>query len=55
MPKDKRQRETDHDIVHDLEQFREDSAGQYLTTNQGLRINDDQNSIKAGVRGPSLL
>jgi catalase len=26
-----------------------------LTTNQGLRINDDQNSLKAGVRGPSLL
>jgi len=55
MPSDKRQRETNHDKVHDLEQFREDSAGQYLTTNQGLRINDDQNSLKAGARGPSLL
>jgi len=49
------ERETDHDKVHDLEQFREDRAGQYLTTNQGLRINDDQNSLKTGVRGPSLL
>jgi catalase len=55
MPRDRRQRESNHDKVHDLEQFREDSAGQYLTTNQGLRINDDQNSLKAGVRGPSLL
>jgi catalase len=26
-----------------------------LTTNQGLRIGDDQNSLKAGARGPTLL
>jgi catalase len=26
-----------------------------LTTNQGTRINDNQNSLKAGARGPSLL
>ncbi len=30
-------------------------AGPYLTTNQGLRIADDQNSLKAGTRGPTLL
>ncbi len=30
-------------------------ADQLLTTNQGLRVNDDQNSLKAGDRGPSLL
>lgn len=29
--------------------------GAFLTTNQGLRINDNQNSLKAGVRGPTLL
>ena len=29
--------------------------GQYLTTNQGLKVNDDNNSLKAGDRGPSLL
>lgn len=29
--------------------------GQYLTTNQGMRINDNQNSLKAGERGPTLL
>ena len=39
----------------DLSAFREDGDQQYLTTNQGLRINDDQNSLKAGERGPSLL
>jgi catalase len=39
----------------DLSAFKEDVDGQYLTTNQGLRINDDQNSLKAGERGPSLL
>ena len=39
----------------ELEQNREDSTGHYLTTNQGLRVNDDQNSLKAGERGPSLL
>jgi catalase len=44
-----------HDKEHDLDKFREHSAGEYLTTNQGVRINDDQNSLKAGARGPSLL
>ena len=39
----------------DLAMFKEDAAEEYLTTNQGLRINDDQNSLKAGERGPSLL
>src|ERR1700712_1660503 len=32
-----------------------DSTGQFLTTNQGVKISDDQNSLKAGERGPSLL
>ncbi|WP_338877148.1 catalase [Spirosoma sp. SC4-14] len=34
---------------------REDSKDQFLTTNQGLRVNDDQNSLKAGDRGPTLM
>ncbi len=41
--------------VSDLAQFQENSDEEILTTNQGLRINDDQNSLKAGERGPSLL
>ncbi|MDL2717071.1 MAG: catalase [Acidobacteriota bacterium] len=39
----------------DLARNTKDAEGQFLTTNQGLRINDDQNSLKAGERGPSLL
>lgn len=31
------------------------SASEALTTNQGLPISDDQNSLKAGARGPALL
>ncbi len=27
----------------------------HLTTNQGIRVSDNQNSIKAGTRGPTLL
>ncbi|MGI4886204.1 MAG: catalase [Janthinobacterium lividum] len=41
--------------VAELGQNREDGYGEFLTTNQGLRINDDQNSLKAGERGPTLL
>jgi catalase len=32
-----------------------DAAGQLMTTDHGVKINDDQNSLKAGDRGPSLL
>jgi catalase len=39
----------------DLEENREDGSGALLTTNQGTRINDNQNTLKAGARGPSLL
>ena len=41
--------------VNDLQKNTEDSGGEFLTTNQGVRINDNQNSLKAGERGPSLL
>jgi catalase len=39
----------------DLGVYREEGAGQVLTTNQGIRVNDNQNTLKAGERGPSLL
>ena len=39
----------------DLETNRSDGNDQFLTTNQGLRINDNQNSLKAGERGATLL
>ena len=41
--------------LDDLATCTEDSAGEYLTSDQGVRINDNQNSLKAADRGPSLL
>ena len=38
-----------------LQRVRVDSGGQALTTNQGVPVADNQNSLKAGVRGPTLL
>ncbi len=35
----------------DLKKNTESGQGKFLTTNQGLRINDNQNSLKAGERG----
>jgi catalase len=32
-----------------------DGTNKFMTTDQGVRINDDNNSLKAGERGPSLL
>ena len=45
----------DNTKIDALKPFQEAGEEQYLTTNQGLRVNDDQNSLKAGDRGPSLL
>lgn len=39
----------------DLSINKSDGTNKFLTTDQGLRINDDNNSLKAGERGPSLL
>ena len=41
--------------IKDLERNKEDGKDHFLTTDQGTKINDDQNSLKAGDRGPSLL
>ncbi|TYS45878.1 catalase [Bacillus infantis] len=38
-----------------LEEFRTDDRGEKLTTNQGLKVSEDEFSLKAGVRGPTLL
>lgn len=39
----------------DLIPDKEESNQTFMTTDQGLKINDDTNSLKAGERGPSLL
>jgi catalase len=38
-----------------LDRVRVDSSGQTLTTNQGVPVAENQNSLKAGLRGPALL
>ena len=38
-----------------LDRVRVDSIGRPLTTNQGVLISDNQNSLKDGLRGPVLL
>jgi catalase len=38
-----------------LDRVRVNSADQYLTTNQGVPIANNQSSLKAGLRGPTLL
>ncbi|MFJ2493233.1 catalase HPII [Pseudomonas iridis] len=38
-----------------LETFRSDATGQALRTNQGVKVADNQNTLKVGERGPSLL
>ena len=41
--------------IASLDRVRVDSAGRTLTTNQGVAVADNQNSLKDGVRGPVLL
>ncbi|MEO6825298.1 MAG: catalase, partial [Nitrosospira sp.] len=38
-----------------LDRVRVDSGDRALTTNQGVAVGDNQNSLKAGYRGPALL
>ncbi|MEO7445336.1 MAG: catalase [Ferruginibacter sp.] len=44
---DRKQQDLSYNIEH--------SESQFMTTNQGLKINDDQNSLKSGERGSTLL
>ncbi len=55
MATNKKEQANDNKKLRDLEQNREDGTDQFLTTNQGLRINDNQNSLKTGERGATLL
>ena len=41
--------------IEPLDRVRVDSAGRVLTTNQGVPIADNQNSLKFGTRGPVML
>src|SRR4051812_28040744 len=41
--------------IDSLDRVRVDSTGRMLTTNQGVAVGDNQNSLKYGLRGPALL
>ena len=47
--------DTRNEKLNSLEDVRKGSENYALTTNQGVRIADDQNSLRAGSRGPTLL
>jgi len=47
--------QVENDKTNKLEEFVADSTGQRLTTNHGVKISDDQNSLTAGDRGATLL
>ncbi|WP_139537946.1 catalase HPII [Klebsiella spallanzanii] len=47
--------DTHSDKLDALEKNRKGGEDHALTTNQGVRIADDQNSLRAGKRGPTLL
>ncbi|SFU37446.1 catalase [Pseudoduganella namucuonensis] len=38
-----------------LDRVRADAGGQRLTTNQGVPVGDNQNSLKSSLRGPTLM
>ncbi|WP_138476907.1 catalase [Dyadobacter bucti] len=44
-----------NDKTENLAPHTADASGEFMNTNTGLRINDDQNSLKAGERGATLL
>ncbi|PUZ23831.1 catalase [Chitinophaga costaii] len=46
---------TENAKTKDLQSNTSDATDQPMTTNHGVKISDDQNSLKAGDRGPSLL
>ena len=48
-------KETNNAKIDDLAKNTEHGEGEFMTSNTGLRINDDQNSLKAGERGATLL
>jgi len=54
-PAKKPAKEPSNAKLDDLERDRLPRDLEHVTTQQGLRVEDDANSLKAGVRGPTLL
>jgi catalase len=45
----------EHAKDRQLDDYRETSEGEFLTTDQGVRVNHVDDSLKAGSRGPTLM
>src|SRR5689334_18504291 len=41
--------------INELAPDKENATNELMTTNTGTKVNDDQNSLKAGDRGPTLM
>lgn len=54
-PKKPQPKSTENEKTEQLEAFVERADEAFLTSNQGVRVRDNQNTLKAGTRGPSLL
>jgi catalase len=52
---DKRREGTTNAKIDDLEPHREQAEGEFLTTNQGVRVDHTDDSLTAGPRGPTLM
>src|SRR5690349_23772457 len=54
-PSEKEVKQPDNAKIQNLDPHIADANGELMTTDTGVRINDDQNSLKAGERGATLL
>jgi len=55
QPNDRTTVNPDNAKTENLAPHNADATNQFMTTDHGVRISDDQNTLKAGNRGPSLL
>src|SRR5690554_5299390 len=55
MENEKQKNEQENKKLEALKAHKEDGKNEFLTTNQGVKINDNQHTLSAGERGPSLL
>ena len=55
MAKSTRKNPSENKKTKDLKQYEVSCQGEVMTTNQGLKVNDTNNSLKSGERGATLL
>lgn len=51
----KKVKQPENEKIKSLNQHISDASGELMTTDQGVKINDDQNSLRGGDRGATLL